>query len=97
MVLLGWMDLALVPHSALFLQLAALFPPSWRMQVRVCGCWVGATGWVPVVWPWPTPNLPADMVAFEQCGQRDERLQQKGRIVGGQPGNSPWTVSIRNR
>ncbi|XP_056357528.1 hepatocyte growth factor-like protein isoform X4 [Oenanthe melanoleuca] len=39
----------------------------------------------------------ADTVTFEQCGQRDERLQQKGRIVGGQPGNSPWTVSIRNR
>ncbi|XP_009892665.1 PREDICTED: hepatocyte growth factor-like protein [Charadrius vociferus] len=39
----------------------------------------------------------ADTVAFEQCGQRDERVQRKGRIVGGQPGNSPWTVSIRNR
>ncbi|XP_071611681.1 hepatocyte growth factor-like protein isoform X7 [Heliangelus exortis] len=39
----------------------------------------------------------ADTVAFEQCGRRDERLQLKGRIVGGQPGNSPWTVSIRNR
>ncbi|XP_066183147.1 hepatocyte growth factor-like protein isoform X3 [Sylvia atricapilla] len=39
----------------------------------------------------------ADTVTFEQCGQRDERLLQKGRIVGGQPGNSPWTVSIRNR
>ncbi|XP_071669165.1 hepatocyte growth factor-like protein isoform X5 [Patagioenas fasciata] len=39
----------------------------------------------------------ADVVAFEQCGRREERLQQKGRIVGGQPGNSPWTVSIRNR
>uniref|UniRef100_A0A8C4K805 Macrophage stimulating 1 n=1 Tax=Dromaius novaehollandiae TaxID=8790 RepID=A0A8C4K805_DRONO len=39
----------------------------------------------------------ADAVAFEQCGRRDERLQRKGRIVGGQPGNSPWTVSIRNR
>ncbi|XP_054136981.1 hepatocyte growth factor-like protein isoform X4 [Melozone crissalis] len=38
-----------------------------------------------------------DTVTFEQCGQREERLQQKGRIVGGQPGNSPWTVSIRNR
>ncbi|KAM8799891.1 hepatocyte growth factor-like protein [Eudromia elegans] len=39
----------------------------------------------------------ADAVAFERCGRRDERLQRKGRIVGGQPGNSPWTVSIRNR
>ncbi|XP_074862133.1 hepatocyte growth factor-like protein isoform X2 [Carettochelys insculpta] len=39
----------------------------------------------------------ADNVVFEQCGKRDERLQRKGRIVGGRPGNSPWTVSIRNR
>ncbi|XP_032050125.1 hepatocyte growth factor-like protein [Aythya fuligula] len=38
-----------------------------------------------------------EAVTFEQCGRRDERLQLKGRIVGGQPGNSPWTVSIRNR
>lgn len=43
------------------------------------------------------PTLLTDTVTFEQCGQRDERLLQKGRIVGGQPGNSPWTVSIRNR
>ncbi|XP_008936753.1 PREDICTED: hepatocyte growth factor-like protein, partial [Merops nubicus] len=46
-----------------------------------------------------TPSIleNTDAVAFEQCGRRDERLQRKGRIVGGQPGNSPWTVSIRNR
>lgn len=58
---------------------------------------MGAVGWVPVAWPWLMSPLPADVVAFEQCGRRDERLQRKGRIVGGQPGNSPWTVSIRNR
>ncbi|XP_025897316.1 hepatocyte growth factor-like protein [Nothoprocta perdicaria] len=40
---------------------------------------------------------PADAAAFERCGRRDERLQRKGRVVGGQPGNSPWTVSVRNR
>lgn len=67
------------------------------MQVRARGCWVGTLGQVLVVQPRLMPTLPTDVVAFEQCGQRDERLQQKGRIVGGQPGNSPWTVSIRNR
>ncbi|KFV73801.1 Hepatocyte growth factor-like, partial [Dryobates pubescens] len=45
----------------------------------------------------PRHPMCPNVVTFEQCGQRDERLQQKGRIVGGQPGNSPWTVSIRNR
>ncbi|OXB56190.1 hypothetical protein ASZ78_016969 [Callipepla squamata] len=39
----------------------------------------------------------ANAVTFEECGRRDERLQHKGRVVGGWPGNSPWTVSIRNR
>ncbi|XP_006025057.1 hepatocyte growth factor-like protein isoform X1 [Alligator sinensis] len=39
----------------------------------------------------------AGNVVFDECGKRDERLQLKGRIVGGRPGNSPWTVSIRNR
>lgn len=67
------------------------------MQVGAHGCRVGAVGWVPVAQLWLTPTLLTDMVAFEQCGRRDERLQRKGRIVGGQPGNSPWTVSIRNR
>lgn len=43
------------------------------------------------------PSVRTEVVTFEQCGRRDERLQLKGRIVGGQPGNSPWTVSIRNR
>nr|XP_025843708.1 hepatocyte growth factor-like protein isoform X2 [Vulpes vulpes] len=39
-------------------------------------------------------------VAFEKCGKRVTRLDQqrsKLRVVGGQPGNSPWTVSLRNR
>ncbi|EMP27808.1 Hepatocyte growth factor-like protein [Chelonia mydas] len=39
----------------------------------------------------------ADNIVFAECGKRDERRQLKGRIVGGRPGNSPWTVSIRNR
>lgn len=58
---------------------------------------MSAVGQEPVAWPQLTPTLPADAVAFEQCGRRDERLQWKLRIIGGQPGNSPWTVSIRNR
>lgn len=65
------------------------------MQVGAHGSWVGTPEWV--VQPQLMPTLPTDVVTFEQCGQRDERLQLKGRIVGGQPGNSPWTVSIRNR
>ncbi|XP_034632126.1 hepatocyte growth factor-like protein isoform X5 [Trachemys scripta elegans] len=46
-----------------------------------------------------TPSIleTADNVVFAECGKRDERLQLKGRIIGGRPGNSPWTVSIRNR
>ncbi|KAM8924988.1 hepatocyte growth factor-like protein isoform 4-T4 [Lycaon pictus] len=39
-------------------------------------------------------------VVFEKCGKRVTRLDQqrsKLRVVGGQPGNSPWTVSLRNR
>ncbi|XP_032996482.1 hepatocyte growth factor-like protein isoform X2 [Lacerta agilis] len=42
-------------------------------------------------------NPVADNVVFDQCGRRDERVQLRARIVGGRPGNSPWTVSIRNR
>ncbi|XP_069331811.1 hepatocyte growth factor-like protein isoform X3 [Eulemur rufifrons] len=43
---------------------------------------------------------PPDQVLFEKCGKRVDRLDQrrsKLRVVGGQPGNSPWTVSLRNR
>ncbi|XP_030063000.1 hepatocyte growth factor-like protein isoform X2 [Microcaecilia unicolor] len=36
-------------------------------------------------------------VLFDECGKRDDRLINEKRIVGGQPGNSPWTVSLRNR
>ncbi|XP_017723560.1 PREDICTED: hepatocyte growth factor-like protein isoform X11 [Rhinopithecus bieti] len=43
---------------------------------------------------------PPDQVQFEKCGKRVDRLDQrlsKLRVVGGHPGNSPWTVSLRNR
>lgn len=86
-----------MPPSALSPQLAAKCPPSWRTQVGAHRCRVDAVGWVLVAQPRLMPALLADAVVFEQCGRRDERLQRKGRIVGGQPGNSPWTVSIRNR
>lgn len=68
--------------------------PSWRARVGTGGRRVprGGRGHHRL-----TPAVCAEAVTFEQCGQRDERLQLKGRIVGGQPGNSPWTVSIRNR
>uniref|UniRef100_A0A9J8AZV4 Macrophage stimulating 1 n=1 Tax=Cyprinus carpio carpio TaxID=630221 RepID=A0A9J8AZV4_CYPCA len=37
-------------------------------------------------------------VVFNECGKRDERtVKSKLRIVGGKPGNSPWTVSLRDR
>ncbi|XP_042092145.1 hepatocyte growth factor-like protein isoform X3 [Ovis aries] len=39
-------------------------------------------------------------VLFDKCGKRVTRvdpLRSKLRVVGGQPGNSPWTVSLRNR
>ncbi|XP_032066321.1 hepatocyte growth factor-like protein [Thamnophis elegans] len=41
--------------------------------------------------------LNPENVAFDQCGRRIERTEVRARIVGGGPGNSPWTVSIRNR
>ncbi|XP_023415806.1 hepatocyte growth factor-like protein isoform X2 [Cavia porcellus] len=43
---------------------------------------------------------PPDQVEFEKCGKKLDRPHQwlsKLRIVGGHPGNSPWTVSLRNR
>ncbi|XP_043742382.1 hepatocyte growth factor-like protein isoform X4 [Cervus elaphus] len=42
----------------------------------------------------------ADQVLFDKCGKRATRVdpwRSKLRVVGGQPGNSPWTVSLRNR
>uniref|UniRef100_A0A452EN11 Hepatocyte growth factor-like protein n=1 Tax=Capra hircus TaxID=9925 RepID=A0A452EN11_CAPHI len=42
----------------------------------------------------------AHQVLFDKCGKRVTRvdpLRSKLRVVGGQPGNSPWTVSLRNR
>lgn len=47
-----------------------------------------------------SPCYPPDKVLFEKCGKRAPHLDQHGsklRVVGGHPGNSPWTVSLRNR
>ncbi|CAB1353400.1 unnamed protein product, partial [Coregonus sp. 'balchen'] len=42
---------------------------------------------------------PAEIVEFNECGKREDRLAKSPimRIVGGLPGNSPWTVSLRDR
>ncbi|XP_066521100.1 hepatocyte growth factor-like protein isoform X2 [Hoplias malabaricus] len=41
---------------------------------------------------------PAGSVVFNECGKRDDRMvNNRVRIVGGTPGNSPWTVSLRDR
>ncbi|KAM6161026.1 hepatocyte growth factor-like protein [Erethizon dorsatum] len=43
---------------------------------------------------------PPGQMQFEKCGKRLDRPDQwlsKLRIVGGHPGNSPWTVSLHNR
>ncbi|XP_047549814.1 hepatocyte growth factor-like protein isoform X1 [Lutra lutra] len=48
----------------------------------------------------PSILEPPDQVVFEKCGKRVTRSHQQRsrlRVVGGQPGNSPWTVSLRNR
>ncbi|XP_063071523.1 hepatocyte growth factor-like protein [Engraulis encrasicolus] len=46
----------------------------------------------------PSIGPPAtDEVEFSECGKRDDRPNPRVRIVGGAPGNSPWTVSLRNR
>ncbi|CAB1314660.1 unnamed protein product [Coregonus sp. 'balchen'] len=40
---------------------------------------------------------PAEKVEFNECGKRDDRfVKSMLRIVGGGPGNSPWTVSLRD-
>ena len=40
----------------------------------------------------------AEKVEFSECGKRDDRMTRSLlRIVGGVPGNSPWTVSLRDR
>ncbi|KAM4722214.1 hepatocyte growth factor-like protein isoform 2-T2 [Rhinophrynus dorsalis] len=39
----------------------------------------------------------AENIVFDSCGKRDARVINRGRVVGGLPGNSPWTVSLRNR
>ncbi|XP_027378883.1 hepatocyte growth factor-like protein isoform X1 [Bos indicus] len=77
--------------------------PSWRLHV-----WTWARR---SLWPLCTPRsiqlgvspstlCPLDQVLFDKCGKRVTRvdpLHSKLRVVGGQPGNSPWTVSLRNR
>ncbi|XP_026068758.1 hepatocyte growth factor-like protein isoform X1 [Carassius auratus] len=41
---------------------------------------------------------PTTDVVFNECGKRDDRkVKSRLRIVGGKPGNSPWTVSLRNQ
>ncbi|XP_073915754.1 hepatocyte growth factor-like protein isoform X3 [Castor canadensis] len=48
----------------------------------------------------PSILNPPDQVQFVKCGKRVDRLDKQRsrmRVVGGQPGNSPWTVSLRNR
>ncbi|XP_057560801.1 hepatocyte growth factor-like protein isoform X2 [Hippopotamus amphibius kiboko] len=48
----------------------------------------------------PSILEPPDQVLFEKCGKRVTHLdpwRSRLRVVGGQPGNSPWTVSLRNR
>lgn len=40
----------------------------------------------------------AEKVEFTECGKREDRFQPtRMRIVNGIPGNSPWTVSLRDR
>ncbi|XP_012883547.1 PREDICTED: hepatocyte growth factor-like protein isoform X2 [Dipodomys ordii] len=48
----------------------------------------------------PSILKPPVPVQFEKCGKRVDRMDRwrsMMRVVGGQPGNSPWTVSLRNR
>jgi len=83
------------PAPLCFLTAAASAVPSVLENAgEDTGVWGGGCS---VRCPQPTPAVPTDAVTFEECGRRDERLQQKQRVVGGMPGNSPWTVSIRNR
>ncbi|KAM9326911.1 hepatocyte growth factor-like protein isoform 2-T2 [Gastrophryne carolinensis] len=42
----------------------------------------------------------AENIVFDSCGKRFSKAIKRGRIVGGEvaeAGNSPWTVSLRNR
>ncbi|XP_068109019.1 hepatocyte growth factor-like protein isoform X2 [Hyperolius riggenbachi] len=40
----------------------------------------------------------AERIEFDSCGKRiDKLVAGKGRIVGGLPGNSPWTVRLHDR
>ncbi|XP_061905551.1 hepatocyte growth factor-like protein [Entelurus aequoreus] len=40
---------------------------------------------------------PVEKVEFSECGKREDRFLRMLRIVNGIPGNSPWTVSLRDR
>ncbi|XP_038666762.1 hepatocyte growth factor-like protein [Scyliorhinus canicula] len=47
----------------------------------------------------PTNKEDPELVTFDSCGRREDReiSNKKSRMIGGRPGNSPWTVSLRNR
>ncbi|XP_078065463.1 hepatocyte growth factor-like protein isoform X2 [Mustelus asterias] len=46
----------------------------------------------------PTNKEDPESVEFDSCGRREDRpMISKSRMIGGRPGNSPWTVSLRNR
>lgn len=76
--------------------------PSWKLQVDLGQVFLVA----PLHPPGPSSrgsqpaHCPPDQVLFDKCGKRVSRVdpwRSKLRVVGGQPGNSPWTVSLRNR
>ncbi|CAG06990.1 unnamed protein product, partial [Tetraodon nigroviridis] len=62
--------------------------------IKQCGVLLGPLcllGEVPI-------NEPVEKVEFNKCGKREDRFQPtRLRIVNGIPGNSPWTVSLRDR
>ncbi|XP_063296779.1 hepatocyte growth factor-like protein isoform X1 [Pelobates fuscus] len=39
----------------------------------------------------------AENIVFDSCGKKIEKTITRSRMVGGTPGISPWTVSLRNR
>uniref|UniRef100_A0A8C1XCT3 Macrophage stimulating 1 n=1 Tax=Cyprinus carpio TaxID=7962 RepID=A0A8C1XCT3_CYPCA len=50
--------------------------------------------------PWcytSDPKTEFDYCAIKQCGEASMFIDSRLRIVGGTPGNSPWTVSLRDR
>ncbi|XP_011889118.1 PREDICTED: hepatocyte growth factor-like protein isoform X2 [Cercocebus atys] len=93
------------PHSTTVPCDAALMTSrhqSWTPQVRSWASYGSGplAHHIHTVWVSSSPSHPTDQVQFEKCGKRVDRLDQrrsKLRVVGGHPGNSPWTVSLRNR